>query len=87
MLRVIQGSGERARVGIAVGRQLGTAVVRNRMRRRLREIVRLGPPLRARWDVVLVARAACRDADWPSLVTGWRDAVRRAGLCGDGPGG
>ena len=46
------------RYGITVGTKLGKAVVRNRIRRRLREIYRLNAPrLRQGYDLVIVARS------------------------------
>ena len=45
------------RVGITVGKKLGHAVVRNRVRRRLREVYRLNESKFAPgWDLVIVAR-------------------------------
>jgi ribonuclease P protein component len=58
----------RPRVGFAVSRKLGNAVVRNRVRRRLRELVR--PLLRRAKggrDVVIVARARAGDAEFARL--------------------
>lgn len=48
------------RFGFTVTKQLGNAVVRNRIRRRLREAVRLEAPRSARpeFDYVLIARSA-----------------------------
>ncbi len=40
LLLVLRGEPEQARVGITVSRKVGKAVVRNRVRRRLREILR-----------------------------------------------
>ncbi len=44
---------ERARVGFTVGKVLGGAVVRNRMKRRLREAVRLHGMIPAAVDIVI----------------------------------
>lgn len=50
------------RYGFAVGRRVGKAVRRNRVKRWLREIVRqLHPSLRQGFDLVLVARGALAD--------------------------
>ena len=80
VVRLVRNGLGRSRVGFAVGRQLGGAVVRNRARRRWREVVRLGPPLPPGWDVVLVARGAALDAQWTALAGAWREALARSGL-------
>ncbi len=60
-----------ARTGLTVSRKVGGAVQRNRVRRRLREIVRQVAPegARAGYDYVVIARAA-------ALTMGF-DALRR----------
>jgi len=61
---------DRSRFGSSVKRQLGTAVVRNRIRRRIREIVRLHraeiPP---GWDAVIHPRPAVATANFAALET------------------
>lgn len=56
------------RVGYTVSVKLGHAVVRNRVRRRLREIYRLNSPaLKTGWDIVIVARGRCVDARYAKM--------------------
>lgn len=71
-----------ARVGIAVGKRLGSAVARNRMRRRWREVVRLGPAVAPGWDVVVIVRGGSRTAPWHMLRGAWADVLRRTRLEG-----
>ena len=69
------------RLGVTVSTKLGTAVVRNRARRRLREVYRLAQPgLRRGYDVVLVARSRCLSAPWGKLTAAFGRACRELGL-------
>ena len=69
------------RVGITVSKKLGHAVVRNRVRRRLREVYRLHEErVLPGWDIVVVARSRAVDAPFASLVKGYLDLARRAGI-------
>ena len=56
------------RLGYTVSTKLGHAVVRNRVRRRLREIYRLNAPaLRSGYDIVIVARSRCVEAEYGQI--------------------
>ena len=56
------------RVGYTVSTKLGKAVVRNRIRRRLREIYRLNSDkLKANVDIVIVARSRCVEAEYSKM--------------------
>jgi ribonuclease P protein component len=59
----------RPRFGFTATKKLGNAVVRNRIRRRLKEALRLLPSLSARtgYDYVILARQAALDQAFPAL--------------------
>ena len=67
------------RVGFTVSRKVGSAVERNRVRRRLREIVRLSaePELRAGHDYVLIGRRAALSLPFERLDEDFKGALRR----------
>ncbi|MGI5976184.1 MAG: ribonuclease P protein component [Candidatus Limivicinus sp.] len=72
---------EENRVGYTVSVKLGHAVVRNRVRRRLREIYRLNSPsLKTGWDIVIVARRRCIDAEYKKLNEAFLSACRKLSL-------
>lgn len=57
-----------ARIGLITSRRVGGAVIRNRVRRRLREIVRaLLPRVSPGWDLVIVARASAAAVEFSRL--------------------
>jgi ribonuclease P protein component len=67
------------RVGFTVSRKVGNAVERNRVRRRLREIVRLAPAdrMRAGHDYVLIGRRAALGLPFERLVAELDGALDR----------
>jgi ribonuclease P protein component len=67
------------RVGFTVSRQVGNAVERNRVRRRLREIVRLsaGSEMRDGHDYVLIGRRAALALPFGEIRTELDAALRR----------
>jgi ribonuclease P protein component len=75
------GSGEQARIGIVTSRRVGGAVVRNRVRRKLREIVRLERPrLTPEIWLVLVARQRAAGAEYAELRAEWLTLAQRAAV-------
>jgi ribonuclease P protein component len=68
----------RSRLGIAATRKLGGAVVRNRAKRLVREVFRhaeVPPGL----DIVVIPRTDMLDADFRTIESEFRYALRRAG--------
>jgi ribonuclease P protein component len=70
-----------SRVGFVTSRRLGTAVVRNRVRRRLREIVRQHQhDLRQGFWIVLMARRDAANAAYRALEHEWLRLAKRASI-------
>ena len=79
------------RVGFTVSKKVGNAAERNRVRRRLREVVRLSPPDRMRrgYDYVLIGRTTALNLPFSRLVEDFERALNRVHTLranSDGPG-
>ena len=69
------------RVGITVSKKLGKAHVRNRTRRRLREVYRLNEDkFQPGWDIVVVARTKAVDAPFDKLTRSYLALAKKAGI-------
>ena len=74
------------RLGLTASTKLGHAVVRNRCRRRLREVYRLNSPaLRQGYDLILVARGRTVSAPWKELNDTFMKLCRKLDLLEDKP--
>ena len=69
------------RVGITVSKKLGHAVVRNRVRRRLRDVYRLNEDkFQSGWDIVVVARSKAVTAEFLRLTNAYLQLAEKAGI-------
>lgn len=74
------------RVGITVSKKLGKAHIRNRVRRRLREVYRLNEEkFQPGWDLVLVARSRAVDAPFDKLTASFLSLAKKSGILKDDP--
>ncbi len=77
---VVENSGL-CRVGFITSRRLGSAVIRNRVRRRLREIVRQHQhDLRQDFWIMLIAKRDAANASYRALEDEWLRLARRASI-------
>ena len=81
LLRIRWTGLEETRFGLSTGRKLGGAVVRNRVRRRLREILRvMAPSFQPGWDVLIIARPPVVAADYQAMTGALHNLLRRGGV-------
>ncbi|MGB9619878.1 MAG: ribonuclease P protein component [Armatimonadota bacterium] len=81
VMYVLPGRAETTRVGFSVSSKLGKSAARNRVRRRLREVVRpLLPSIRGKYDLVVAARRKSGEARIEDLRKAFVDTLRRSGI-------
>ena len=69
------------RVGITVSKKLGKAHIRNRIRRRIREVYRLNEEkFLPGWDIVVVARSKAAEAPFDKLTGSYLGLAKKAGI-------
>jgi ribonuclease P protein component len=83
VVRIRRNDLEETRFGLSTGRKLGGAVVRNRVRRRLREALRaMAPSFQPGWDVLIIAREPAIAADYQAVTGALNNLLRRGGVFG-----
>ena len=83
VLRSLRTDGPGTRIGLSTPRTLGGAVQRNRVRRRLRDLLRgqLGA-MSSGWDLLLIARPEAGSATYAELREALRSLLERSGISG-----
>lgn len=82
VLRTLANDLDHNRYGYITSRRVGRAVVRNRLRRRIGEAVRVQPVKRG-WDVVFSAKLAAATADFHEINRAVIDLLAKANLLED----
>ena len=75
VMRALPNGLEFSRYGFSVSRRVGKAVVRNRVKRLLREIMRK-VLLQMGWDIILLARPSAAQASYATLEKTVRNLLR-----------
>jgi len=79
VVRVLQNDLDHNRYGFMVSKRVGNAVTRNRIKRRLREVVRMAQ-LKHGWDAVFIVRKGAENASYDQLKSAVENVLQRADL-------
>lgn len=79
VLRYLSNGLEHSRFCFVVSKRIGNAVIRNRVKRRLREAVR-SRPVDPGWDAIFIARAGIRKAGFQEIQQAAESLLKRASL-------
>ncbi|WP_409343676.1 ribonuclease P protein component [Paenibacillus sp. MBLB4367] len=76
---------EHFRLGVSVSKKIGNAVVRNRLRRMMKEIIRLHiPEISGGFDFIIIARKPAADLEYAQMEKSILHVLKRANLRGNG---
>lgn len=79
VIRYLANGGGCSRFGFLVSKRIGNAAARNKIKRRLREAVRLSP-VKAGWDALFIARRGAGSAKYSDLKEATESLLQRANL-------
>lgn len=79
VIRVLANGTDQTRFGFVVSKRIGNAVVRNKVKRRLREAVR-SRPVALGWDAIFIARKGSEKASYEKLQRAADNLLRRSQL-------
>ena len=84
VIRYLTNGSNCSRVGFLVSKRVGNAAVRNKVKRRLREAVRLNP-VKAGWDALFIVRRGAGSAKYQDLKDAIDNLLQRANLVDEPP--
>ena len=85
VLLYVPNSLETTRFGVAAGKSLGSAVLRNRAKRRIRASLQdIFPRVKPGWDILIIARRQVSKIDYKELNSSLTKLFAKADLLSDG---
>jgi ribonuclease P protein component len=79
VIRILPNGLENTRYGLVISRHVGNAVIRNKIKRRLREILR-EIDLPPGWDIIIIARNPAVDATFTTLGRTVNNLLEKTGM-------
>ena len=79
VIRYLANGSDFSRFGFLVSKRIGNAAQRNKVRRRLREVVRLNP-VKSGWDALIIVRRGAGSANYQDLKDATDNLLQRTNL-------
>ena len=76
----IKNSDEKLKIGISISKKVGKAVVRNRLRRLIKENIRLSKNIKTGYSMIFLARVGADDLDFQTMGSSINHLLKRCDL-------
>ncbi len=76
----IKNSDEKLKIGISISKKVGKAVVRNRLRRLIKENIRLSTNIKTGYSMIFLARVGADDLDFQTMGSSINHLLKRCDL-------
>ena len=82
VMYILNNKSEYSRIGISVSKKVGKAIIRNKVRRRIKEAYRLNidEKIKNGYDIVFIARVAIKDADYVDIEKSMKHLIRKSDM-------
>lgn len=82
VMYILNNKSENSRIGISVSKKVGKAIIRNKVRRRIKEAYRLNidEKIKNGYDIVFIARVAIKDADYSDIEKSMKHLIRKSDM-------
>ncbi|MGL5330057.1 MAG: ribonuclease P protein component [Peptostreptococcaceae bacterium] len=79
VMYILDNKSEQSRIGISVSKKVGKAIIRNKVRRRIKEAYRLNidENIKNGYDIVFIARIAIKDVDYQDIEKSMKHLVKK----------
>lgn len=80
VMYILKNKSENSRIGISVSKKVGKAIMRNKVRRRIKESYRLNidENVKNGYDIVFIARVAIKDATYDEIEKSMKHLIRKS---------
>ena len=76
----IKNSDEKLKIGISISKKVGKAVIRNRLRRLIKENIRLSTNIKTGYSMIFLARVGADDLDFQTMESSINHLLKRCDL-------